>query len=68
MKALIHLASDWDRKWDFEKEITSIDELIELSKEHDKGIIIQTLEIEDYQIKDHKNIDMIVTLYNDYIE
>lgn len=68
MKALIHLGSDWNRTHDFEKEIITIDEIIELSKIYNKGVIIKTVDLEDYEVGDHKDIDMIATLYDDYIE
>jgi len=62
MKVLIKKASDWD--YQEIKEINTLEELIEIYK----SLIVETGdELEPYLLPE-KDIDMVVTIYDDYIE
>lgn len=62
MKVLIKKASDWD--YQEIKEINTLEELIKIYK----SLIVETGdELEPYLLPE-KDIDMVVTIYDDYIE
>lgn len=62
MKVLIKKASDWD--YQEIKEINTLEELIKIYK----SLIVETgNELEPYLLPE-KDIDMVVTIYDDYIE